>query len=95
MLEVVRRSTPGRIWASTIGKKAVMGVTGLAMLLYVVAHMLGNLKFFWGAGSIDGYAAWLRTILDDLLGHGGFLWVMRVGLVACVVLHMTAATQLA
>ncbi|GAB3907668.1 hypothetical protein GCM10029964_106220 [Kibdelosporangium lantanae] len=47
-----------------------MGVTGLAMLLYVVAHMLGNLKFFWGAGSIDGYAAWLRTILDDLLGHG-------------------------
>jgi succinate dehydrogenase / fumarate reductase cytochrome b subunit len=95
VLEAVQRSAPGRIWASTIGKKAVMGITGLAMLLYVVAHMLGNLKFFWGATSIDGYAAWLRTILDDLLGHGGFLWVVRVGLVACVVLHMTAAAQLA
>ncbi len=84
-----------RIWSSTIGKKAVMGVTGLVLLLYVIAHMLGNLKFFFGATSIDGYAAWLRTIVDGLLGHAGFLWVTRAVLVGCVVLHMTAATQLA
>ncbi|MEV4318290.1 succinate dehydrogenase cytochrome b subunit [Actinocrispum sp. NPDC049592] len=84
-----------RVWSSTIGKKAVMGVTGLVLLLYVIAHMLGNLKFFFGPTSIDGYAAWLRTIVDGLLGHGGFLWGTRAVLVGSVVLHMTAATQLA
>jgi succinate dehydrogenase / fumarate reductase cytochrome b subunit len=92
---MLQRSTPGRIWSSTVGKKAVMGVTGLAMLGYVVAHMLSNLKIFFGRGSIDGYARWLREILDGLVGHQGFLWVARFGLVACVLLHMTAAIQLA
>jgi succinate dehydrogenase / fumarate reductase cytochrome b subunit len=95
VLEAARRSAAGRIWSSTIGKKAVMGVTGLAMLLYVVAHMLSNLKIFLGAASIDGYARWLRSLLDGLLGHSGFLWVARFGLLACVVLHMAAAVQLA
>jgi succinate dehydrogenase / fumarate reductase cytochrome b subunit len=56
---------------------------------------LSNLKIFFGPGSIDGYARWLRTILDGLLGHEGFLWVARFGLVLCVVLHMAAAIQLA
>jgi succinate dehydrogenase / fumarate reductase cytochrome b subunit len=65
------------------------------MLLYVVVHMLSNLKIFLGAENIDGYARWLRSILDGLLGHSGFLWTARFVLVACVVLHMTAATQLA
>jgi len=72
-----------------------MGVTGLLMLLYVVVHMLSNLRIFLGRDSIDSYAVWLRTILDGLLGYEGFVWVVRVGLVACVVLHMTAAIQLA
>jgi succinate dehydrogenase / fumarate reductase, cytochrome b subunit len=92
---MARRSTPGRIWSSTIGKKAVMGVTGLLMLLYVVVHMLSNLKIFFGRDSIDGYAHWLRSLLDGLFGYEGLIWVFRVGLVVCVVLHMTAAIQLA
>ena len=82
------------IWSTTVGKKAVMGVTGLLMLLYVVVHMLANLKVFLGRDSIDSYAVWLRTLLDGLLGYEGFVWIVRVGLVACVVLHMTAAYQL-
>lgn len=72
-----------------------MGVTGLLMLLYLVVHMLANLKIFLGRDSIDGYAVWLRTFLDGLLGYQGFVWLARVGLLACVVLHMTAAVQLA
>lgn len=71
-----------------------MGVTGLLMLLYVVVHMLSNLKIFLGRDSIDSYAVWLRTFLDGLLGYEGFVWLVRAGLVACVVLHMTAAIQL-
>jgi succinate dehydrogenase / fumarate reductase cytochrome b subunit len=91
---VLERSTPGRIWSTTVGKKAVMGVTGLLMLLYVVIHMLSNLKIFLGRDSIDSYAVWLRTLLDGLLGYEGFVWIARVGLVVCVALHMTAAIQL-
>jgi len=72
-----------------------MGVTGLLMLLYVVVHMLSNLKIFLGRDSIDSYARWLRTFLDGLLGYAGFVWIVRVGLVVCVALHMTAAIQLA
>lgn len=82
------------LWSTTVGKKAVMGVTGLLMLLYVVIHMLANLKIFLGRDSIDSYAVWLRTLLDGLLGYEGFVWIVRVGLVACVVLHVTAAYQL-
>lgn len=90
MLHVAKRG----LWSTTVGKKAVMGVTGLLMLLYVVIHMLSNLKIFLGRDSIDSYAVWLRTLLDGLLGYEGFVWTVRVGLVACVVLHFTAAYQL-
>jgi succinate dehydrogenase / fumarate reductase cytochrome b subunit len=89
VLEVTRRG----IWSTTVGKKAVMGVTGLLMLLYVVVHMLANLKIFLGRDGIDSYAVWLRTFLDGALGYAGFVWIVRVGLVLCVVLHMTAGYQ--
>ncbi|MGX7824796.1 succinate dehydrogenase cytochrome b subunit [Actinokineospora sp. 24-640] len=84
-----------RLWSTTVGKKAVMAVTGIVLLLYVVAHMLSNLKAFVGPESLDGYGRFLREFLDPVLGHGGFLWVARTVLLAAVVLHMTAAVQLA
>ncbi|MEU1285099.1 succinate dehydrogenase cytochrome b subunit [Kitasatospora sp. NPDC005856] len=87
-------STLATLWRSTVGKKAVMAVTGLAMLLYLVAHMLGNLKVFFGPDDINGYAAWLRTIGQPFLGHAWFLWIARAGLLAAVVLHGVSAYQL-
>lgn len=72
-----------------------MGVTGLLMLIYVIVHMASNLKIFFGRENIDGYALWLRHLLDGLLGYEGFVWIARVGLLVCVGLHMTAAIQLA
>ena len=67
------------LWRSTIGKKTVMAVSGLIMLLYLVVHMLGNLKIFFGADEFNGYAHWLRTIGEPLLHHEWFLWIVRVG----------------
>ncbi|MET8543035.1 succinate dehydrogenase cytochrome b subunit [Kitasatospora sp. NPDC004799] len=87
-------STLAILWRSTVGKKAVMAVTGLVMLLYLVAHMLGNLKVFFGPDDINGYAAWLRTIGQPFLGHEWFLWIARAGLLAAVVLHGVSAYQL-
>ena len=55
------------LWRSTIGKKAVMAVTGLVMVLFLLVHMLGNLKIFFGPNDFDAYAAWLRTIGEPVL----------------------------
>ncbi|WP_344498004.1 succinate dehydrogenase cytochrome b subunit [Streptomyces enissocaesilis] len=81
-------------WGSTVGKKTVMAVSGLIMLMYLVAHMLGNLKIFFGSGEFNAYAHWLRTMGEPLLHHEWALWVVRVALLAAVVLHGVAAYQL-
>ncbi|WP_129839236.1 succinate dehydrogenase cytochrome b subunit [Streptomyces sp. RFCAC02] len=88
------RSAAGRFWHSTIGKKAVMATSGLVMLAYLVAHMLGNLKVFFGPDDMNGYAHWLRTIGEPVLHHEWFLWIMRPLLLLAVVAHAVAAAQL-
>lgn len=82
------------LWNSTVGKKTIMAVSGLAMLLYLVAHMIGNLKIFFGSGEFNRYAHWLRTMGEPVLHHEWALWLVRVGLVAAVVLHAVSAYQL-
>ena len=89
-----RPSLPRTIWGSTVGKKTVMAVSGLIMLLYLIAHMLGNLKIFFGSGDFNGYAHWLRTIGEPVLHFGWALWIIRVVLVVAVVLHAVCAYQL-
>ncbi|EIV96069.1 succinate dehydrogenase/fumarate reductase cytochrome b subunit, b558 family [Frankia sp. QA3] len=81
-------------WRSTIGKKTVMAVTGLLMLLFLIVHMLGNLKIFFGPTDFDHYAHWLRTIGDPVLHESWYLWIQRFVLVVVVVLHAVSAYQL-
>ncbi|MDC2948854.1 succinate dehydrogenase [Streptomyces heilongjiangensis] len=82
------------VWDSSVGKKTVMAVSGLIMLAYLVVHMLGNLKIFFGSDEFNGYAHWLRTLGEPFLHHEWALWIVRVVLVAAVVAHATAAYQL-
>ncbi|WP_045304204.1 succinate dehydrogenase cytochrome b subunit [Saccharothrix sp. ST-888] len=89
-----RPSTLSTLWRSTVGKKAVMAVSGVIMLLYLVGHLLGNLKVFFGPDELNGYAAWLRTVGEPFLRHGWFVWLARVVLLASVLAHGTAAYQL-
>lgn len=79
-----------RFWDSSLGKKVVMAGTGLAGLGFVVGHMAGNLQMFGGSTAADAmhrYATLLRTSMP-------LLWAARLGLLACVALHVTAALQL-
>jgi len=48
------------------GKKAVTAVTGIVLVGFVVAHLLGNLKIFLGAQTLDTDAAFLRTMTEPL-----------------------------
>jgi succinate dehydrogenase / fumarate reductase, cytochrome b subunit len=75
-------------WRSSVGKKVVMAITGLIMLLYLITHVLANLLVFQGPTRINAYSAFLH-------GTGGALWVARLVLLAALVLHVIAAVQLA
>lgn len=81
-------------WGTVIGKKVVMAVTGAVLVLFVIAHMLGNLKIFAGPEDINAYARFLREVGRPEFGYGEVLWAVRIVLLICVVLHITAATQL-
>src|SRR5437899_13067452 len=82
------------LWSTMVGKKVVMAVTGIVLVGFVIAHMLGNLKIFLGAEAIDAYAAFLRTMGEPLFPYSVLLVVVRIVLLACVALHITAAVQL-
>ncbi|MET8747410.1 succinate dehydrogenase [Streptomyces sp. NPDC004728] len=89
-----RPSMTRTLWDSSLGKKTVMAVSGLIMLLYLVVHMIGNLKIFFGSGEFNHYAHWLRTMGEPFLHYEWALWIVRVVLVAAVVLHAVSAYQL-
>ena len=41
---------------SSIGKKFIMGVTGAALVLFVIGHLVGNLQVFLPKEAINAYA---------------------------------------
>src|ERR1700735_5478852 len=81
-------------WHTMIGKKVVMAVTGVVLVGFVIAHMLGNLKIFSGPNEINAYSRFLREVGHPEFGYGQLLWIVRIVLLICVVLHVTAATYL-
>ena len=81
------------LYRTSIGKKAVMAVTGIILFAYVFVHMLGNLKIFTGAEHLNAYAIWLREVASPFFGHEQVLWLIRLVLLVSVVLHIVAAYQ--
>jgi succinate dehydrogenase / fumarate reductase cytochrome b subunit len=71
---------------SSLGKKYVMAVTGFALLIFVIGHMLGNLQVFLGPNQINAYGNFLQTTPE-------LLWSARLGLLVMVGLHIYAAIQ--
>ena len=82
------------LWRTDIGKKAVMAVTGVVLIGFVIAHMLGNLKIFSGPDEINAYSRFLREVGSPELQYGHLLWFVRIFLLVCLTLHITAAVQL-
>jgi len=82
------------ILRSTVGKKFAMAVSGVILVLWIIGHMLGNLKAFLGPASINQYAEGLRTVGEPFFPRGTLLWIVRVVLIASVVIHIVSATQL-
>ncbi len=75
-------------YRSTIGKKIIMGITGLIGIGFVIVHMAGNLQVFVGPAKINGYGALLHGPLAELT------WLIRIVLIVSVILHVLMAYQL-
>lgn len=88
MLRVVR------LYQSSVGKKIAMATTGTILVLFVIGHLVGNFKIFFGEVSFNKYAHWLREVGYPLFPEEFLLWVARIVLLACVGVHMLAALQL-
>ena len=84
----------GSFFTSDIGMKWMMALTGIGLLLYVVIHMLGNLKIFFGPEEINHYGEALRDLGGALVPRTHLLWIMRFGLIAAFAIHIWAAAVL-
>ena len=73
---------------SSVGAKILVALTGMGLTLFVVFHMIGNLKVLQGPDAINGYAYFLK---HDL---GALIWVARGGLLFVFVLHLALAIRL-
>jgi len=91
---VVATNRAMALWRTDIGKKVVMAVTGAVLIGFVLAHMIGNLKIFAGPNEINAYSRFLREVGMPALAYGELLWIFRIVLLTCVILHITAAIQL-
>lgn len=74
-------------FASSLGRKYIMALTGMGLFVFVVGHMLGNLQIFLGPEAINRYGAFLKST-------GELLWVARIGLISLVALHVWSAITL-
>ena len=76
-------------WASSsIGSKVLMAISGLALWVFIVGHLIGNLLVFLGPNATNAYAFALK-------GNPELLWVARLGLVAMLIIHVATAIRTA
>jgi succinate dehydrogenase / fumarate reductase, cytochrome b subunit len=93
---------PLNLYQTAVGKKWVMGVTGLMLLGFVLFHMFGNIKLYLGViehngervYDVDVYAEGLRDLFTPIFPRTWLLWLLRFGLIAAFVLHIHAAVTL-
>ena len=85
------RPFPLNLWQSAVGRKWIMAITGVGLLGFVIAHMIGNLHVYEGPVELHEYAEALRELGGDIIPRTWLLWALRFGLIAMFGLHIAAA----
>jgi succinate dehydrogenase / fumarate reductase cytochrome b subunit len=75
-------------YRSSVGKKMIVAITGIILILFVIGHLLGNLQIFLGPDWINSYSQHLRDL-------GPLLWMIRIFLLLTVAVHIYVTIQLA
>jgi succinate dehydrogenase / fumarate reductase cytochrome b subunit len=81
------------LYRSSVGKKFYMAVSGVILIGFLVAHMIGNLKMYMGPEAFNHYAEFLRVVGEPVLPRMVGLWLFRILLLVAVGLHMLSAWQ--
>ena len=72
-----------RLWhllRTTIGRKLIVALTGIVLILFIIGHISGNLAIYIGQSALNNYAHFLQT--------NPMLWVVRLAMLAIVMLHI-------
>ena len=85
---------PLGLYQTAVGKKWVMGVTGIMIMGFVLVHMIGNLHMYEGPERFNEYGEALRDLGGHLIPRTYALWGMRFGLIAAFALHIHSAATL-
>lgn len=76
-------------WSSSIGKKLIVAITGIVLVLFLAGHLIGNLVIYLGPEPFNAYAYFLHHML-----HGAGIWVFRVVMIVVIVAHIAATIAL-
>src|SRR4051794_6917662 len=71
-----------------------MAISGMVLMAFVLAHMVGNLKLYFGPAALDNYSHWLREVGEPALPRQALLWAVRSILIVALVAHVYTAYQL-
>src|SRR3954466_8704249 len=72
--------TPRSAFSSSVGTKIVIGITGVALFIYLLIHIAGNLMVFFGPASFNKYAYTLES--------NPLLPIVELGLLAIFLIHV-------
>jgi len=76
-------------WSSSIGKKFIVALTGIVLVLFLAGHLVGNLVVFAGAEPFNEYAYFLHHML-----HGAGIWLFRAVMLVMIAAHIIATVTL-
>jgi succinate dehydrogenase / fumarate reductase cytochrome b subunit len=66
---------------TTIGRKLIVAVSGIVLILFIIGHVSGNMTIYVGQSALNNYAHFLQT--------SPMLWVVRLAMLAILLLHIT------
>lgn len=76
-------------WSSSIGKKLIVALTGIVLVLFLAGHLIGNLVVFMGPEPFNAYAYFLHHML-----HGAGIWIFRAVMLVMIIAHIVATIAL-
>jgi succinate dehydrogenase / fumarate reductase cytochrome b subunit len=82
-------SSLAAIWTSSIGKKIIVALTGLFLVLFLAGHLVGNLLIFAGPEGFNTYAYFLHHMI-----HGVGIWLFRAVMIGMLAAHIAATVSL-
>lgn len=85
---------PLNLYQTAVGKKWVMALTGIGLIGFVFAHMVGNMHLYEGPLEVHEYAEALRDLGGHIIPRTYLLWLLRVGLLIMFALHIDSAVSL-